>query len=133
MLTALVLLGSAVVAAVGIVTFRFLAHLVNRAALRAVRRHGGRLDRFKLTSKQYITASLLADEQVAEAVAQHADASGLAEDDVWELVEKYVDEIVPHFNPLAYYRFGYGVSRVLLNLVYRVEVAFERPHAFDDL
>ena len=92
-----------------------------------------RVDRFKLTGKRAIAASLLGDEIVADAVRAHAAEHGLDEARVWRRVEEYVDEIVPFFNLLAYYRLGYPVSRILLNLFYKVSVEFEREDAMADV
>ena len=60
------------------------------------------------------------DPGIARAVTIHAKEHELDESAVWRTVSKYIDEIVPFFNILAYYRFGYAVSRVLLNVFYRV-------------
>ena len=103
-------------------SFDFLKRRVNLSAIRSVRRRGGKLERFKLTAKRRITETLLADPAIAKAVAAHAKEHGLEQDEVWTTVAKYIDEIVPFFNILAYYRFGYFVSRALLNMFYRVSV-----------
>jgi glycerol-3-phosphate O-acyltransferase len=109
---------------------RLVRRRANKSAARLVHRFGARVDRFKLTRKSYVAAAIRSDEIVAAAVREHAAEHGLAESAVWERVEAYVDEIVPFFNLIAYYRFGYGASRVLLNLFYKVSVDFEAPAAF---
>ena len=38
----------------------------------------------------------------------------------WKRVDGYIDEIVPFFNILTYYKIGLVVSRVLLNFFYKV-------------
>lgn len=98
----------------------FLQRRFNRSALRSLRERGSHLDRFKLTSKRRIRETLLADDEIASAVALHATENGLAPAEVWRTVSRYVDEIVPFFNILAYYRFGYLSSRALLHLFYKV-------------
>ncbi len=103
------------------------------AAIDAVRRFRARVDRFKLTGKPYIRQALLGDEAVAAAVRAHAREHGLPAAAVWRRVREYVDEIVPAFNLLAYYEYGYNASRVLLNLFYKVEVAHVRRASFDAL
>ncbi len=100
----------------------FLRRKLNRSALRSVHERGAKLDRFKLTAKGRITETLLGDPVIAKAVGTHAKEHGLAPEAVWRTVAGYIDEIVPFFNILAYYRFGYFVSRSLLNLFYRVSV-----------
>jgi glycerol-3-phosphate O-acyltransferase len=62
----------------------------------------------------------MADEQIARAVQTDARDTGLSVPQVWRKVEQYIDEIVPFFSILAYYRFGYLVSRMLLNVFYKV-------------
>src|SRR6187431_2193889 len=94
----------------------FLRSKVNRSAIRSVRKRGARIDRFKLTAKSRIREALLADPEIAKAVKAHAHDNDLAADDVWARVNQYIDEIVPFFNIIAYYRFGYFVSRALLNM-----------------
>jgi glycerol-3-phosphate O-acyltransferase len=100
--------------------FDFLRRRVNRSALRSLRQRGSHVDRFKLTSRRRVRDTLLADEEIAKAVALHAKEHDLAGDAVWRTVDKYIDEIVPFFNILAYYRFGYFVSRSMLHMFYKV-------------
>lgn len=102
--------------------FDFLNGPLNRSALRTLRARGARLDRFKLTAKGRVTATLLDDPVIAAAVARHAKEHDESADAVWRTVRGYIDEIVPFFNILAYYKFGYFVSRALLNMFYRVSV-----------
>jgi len=97
---------------------------INRIALRAFRRSHGRLDRFKLTKKEFIRQTLLADEAIAAAVKEHASETRLDEAATWRLVEAYIDEIVPFFNILTYYKIGLTVSRLLLNFFYKVSAEF---------
>lgn len=102
--------------------FDFLRKKLNQSAIRSVRRRGAKLDRFKLTAKARITEGLLSDPVIARAVDAHAREHDLDNAEVWRKVTQYADEIVPFFNILAYYRFGYFVSRGLLNLFYKVSV-----------
>ena len=102
--------------------FDIISGPLNRSALRTLRARGVRLDRFKLTAKARITATLLEDPVIALAVTRHAKEHDESPDAVWRTVKGYIDEIVPFFNILAYYRFGYFVSRALLNMFYRVSV-----------
>ena len=106
---------------------------VNRAATRAVHRFRVRVNRFKLTRKAFVRAALLEDSHVAAAVRAHAAEHGLDDATAWRLVHRYVDEIVPHFDILAYYRLGYPASRFFLNLLYRVSVDYEDLPALEAL
>jgi glycerol-3-phosphate O-acyltransferase len=92
----------------------------NRIALRAVHRSRSRVDRFKLTKKTWIRETLLADEAIAAAVKEHATEHSVDEASAWRRVRSYIDEIVPFFSLLTYYKIGLVVSRVLLNFFYKV-------------
>ncbi|MDQ6888433.1 MAG: 1-acyl-sn-glycerol-3-phosphate acyltransferase [Gemmatimonadota bacterium] len=127
-----------VLAAVALLVLLLLARRMarrtaRRAATRAVRRFHARVNRFKLTRKPYIRATLLGDIEIATAVTQHAAQERVTEADAWRRVELYIDEIVPHFNILAYYKFGYGVSRAVLNLLYKVSLDYEELSALERL
>jgi glycerol-3-phosphate O-acyltransferase len=101
-----------------------------KAARRALFRFRARVDRFKLTGKRYITEALLADARVAEAVDAHAAVHAMPRAAVWARVRTYLDEIVPAFNLLMYYQFGYAISKAALGLFYRTSVSIRRPEAF---
>ena len=107
--------------------------MLRRSARRAVLHHRVRIDRFKLTRKRFVVDQVLADVNVHEAVRAHASEHGQSEDVTWGRVREYLREIVPFFNVLAYYRLGYGVSRVLLRMFYKVSVEYERPDPFRGL
>lgn len=98
---------------------------VRRATLDAVRRFEVRLERYKLVDRRRIRDELLQDLVVRHAMEAHADDTGLDPTAVQRLVERYVDEIVPFFNILSYYRFGYNSARILINLLYRPAVTWE--------
>ena len=99
---------------------KFLSERINRSALRSIRKRGSRVDRFKLAERSRVRATLLDSPDIARAVETHAAAHGLSREKVWKLVRRYIDEIVPFFNILAYYRFGYLSSRAVLNTFYKV-------------
>ena len=107
--------------------------LLGRSARRAVHKHGARIDRFKLTRKKFVIDQVLADPDVHEAVLAHAKEHGQSEEATWGRVRGYLREIVPFFNLFAYYRLGYGVSRMLLGMFYKVSVEYERPDPFRGL
>ncbi len=112
-------------------TRRAIRHWVNRAVLRAVHDFRVRLDRYKLVSKRRIRESLLSDPVVRLAMGEHAREHGVSELDARVRVERYVDEIVPQFNVLSYYKFGYNVARALIHLLYRVESEYADREALD--
>ncbi|MCC6930683.1 MAG: 1-acyl-sn-glycerol-3-phosphate acyltransferase [Gemmatimonadaceae bacterium] len=106
---------------------------LDRAARRSVLRFRSRVDRFKLTKKHTIVAALLADEVIARAVDEHTREHGASADETWLRVRRYLDEIIPFFNILAYYRLGYAASRTVLNFFYKVSVDAVRPDPFKGL
>lgn len=106
---------------------------LRRSARRTLLRHRLQIERFKFTRKHFVIEQVIADPAVAEAVQAHARENGLTDDATWERVRGYLREIVPFFNVLAYYRLGYGLSKALLRLFYKVSVEYERPDPFRGL
>jgi glycerol-3-phosphate O-acyltransferase len=111
----------------------FTRSYLQRAARRSLWRFRPRLARYKLTRKADITATLLADPVLVEAARAHATELGVPAAEVWSQVDTYLDEIIPFFNVLAYYRLAYTTSRLVLNLLYKVSVESVRPDPFGDL
>src|SRR5438477_7798856 len=104
------------------VVIRLTRRYADRSAARALLRHRARVDRFKLASRAHVRAQLLADPVIAAAVREHAHALGVTEAAALARVNEYVEEIVPFFNVIAYFQIGYRVSRIVLNLFYKVTV-----------
>ncbi|HEY4733744.1 MAG TPA: 1-acyl-sn-glycerol-3-phosphate acyltransferase [Gemmatimonadaceae bacterium] len=96
----------------------------NTTALRALHRSRARIDRFKLAKKSFIRASLLDDPAIARAVDEHSRESNVPQAETWRRVETYIDEIVPFFNILTYYKIGLAFSRVFLNFFYKVSAEY---------
>lgn len=111
-----------VVAAVTVIAV--IRRRATRIALRALHRSRSRVDRFKLTKKSFIREMLLTDEAIAAAVKEHAHENAVPESVTWKRVETYIDEIVPFFNILTYYKIGLVVSKVLLNFFYKVSAEY---------
>src|SRR5689334_10473328 len=97
----------------------------DRIAARALLRQRARVDRFKLASRAHVRAELLADQAVLQAAREHAQETGVSVDAAMAVVRGYIQEIVPFFNVIAYFRIGLSVSRAVLNLFYNVTVDFE--------
>ena len=98
---------------------------LNRTARRSLHQFHTRIARYKLQERRLAMETLRADPAVAAAVSAHAAEHGLAEPVVWRRVDKYLDEIVPHFNILSYYKIGYNLAKILVNLLYKVSVDHE--------
>ena len=125
--------GAAAAVAVALVVWRLASARLDRAARRSVLRFRSRVDRFKLAKKATLIDSLMHDPEIVAAVDAHAAETGESRAVAWRKVSAYLDEIIPFFNILAYYRIGYQASRFLLNLLYKVSVEYERPDPFRGL
>ena len=60
-------------------------------------------------------------------MAEHA----LPEKAVRRQVRKYLDEIIPHFNVLSYYKLGYNLAKIVVNLLYKVSVDYQDEPALE--
>ena len=111
--------------------------LLGRAARRAGRRSlakaRNRVTRFALARRPRVKRELFADPAIADAVRSHAAEQGISEAESWARAERYVEEIVPGFNVLAYYHFGLGVTRAVLNLFYKVSVDYADQQSITNL
>jgi len=106
---------------------QFISKRINRSALKSLRKRGTRIDRFKLTSRTRVRATLLALPEVRVAVTRYAVDNDISEAAAWKRAESYIDEIVPFCNILAYSRFGYFLSRRFLNAFYKVSADQHSP------
>jgi glycerol-3-phosphate O-acyltransferase len=102
-----------------------------RSALAIRREFRARIDRFHLTDKDLVRQALLEDSEIASAVRKHEQETGETEAEAWSRVRTYVQEIVPAFDLISYYRLGYGVARILIPLLYKVSVGYEARAALD--
>ncbi len=98
---------------------------LGRRALRALHEFRTRLARYHLQQRRLAQAALASDPVVEAAVRRHMQDHGLGETETRRRVAAYVDEIVPQLNVLSYYRIGYNVSKLVLNLLYRVTVDYQ--------
>ena len=58
---------------------------------------------------------------------------GLPEVVVRRRVRAYLDEIIPHFNVLSYYKIGYNVAKIFVNLLYKVSVDYQDEQALEQI
>jgi glycerol-3-phosphate O-acyltransferase len=58
---------------------------------------------------------------------------GLSETVVRRRVRAYLDEIIPHFNVLSYYKLGYNVAKILVNLLYKVSVDYQDERSLEQI
>ena len=98
---------------------------LGRRALRTIHEFRTRLARYHLQQRRTAKVALAGDPIVQSAIAAHAAEHGMAEGDVQRRVDAYIDEIVPQLNVLSYYRLGYNLAKIVLNLLYRVTVDYQ--------
>jgi glycerol-3-phosphate O-acyltransferase len=98
---------------------------LGRRALRTIHEFRTRLARYHLQQRRAAKATLAADPIVRAAVLHHAHEHSATEAEVRRRVDQYVDEIVPQLNVLSYYKIGYNVAKIVLNLLYRVTVDYQ--------
>jgi glycerol-3-phosphate O-acyltransferase len=122
-LLALLVAGLAVLALAG----WLLRATLRRTGRRALLRFRARVDRYKFAPRAEVVDALLRDAAIAQAVAQHAAASGETVDTSWARVRRYLDEIVPQFNVLAYYQLGYRLANALLAMFWKCSVHSATP------
>jgi glycerol-3-phosphate O-acyltransferase len=118
-------------AAVMLWTRAALRRRLRRWARHVLLQFRARVDRYKLVDRDRIREALMADPAIATAMRQHAAERGMAESQVRILVNHYVDEIVPFFNVLSYYKLGYNLSRLLINLLYKATIEYRDQAALD--
>jgi glycerol-3-phosphate O-acyltransferase len=104
---------------------------LKRWAKRALLQFRARTDRYKLVERDRIREALFRDARIEDAIREHAKLHGTAESQVRMLVNQYIDEIVPFFSVLSYYKLGYNLSRLLINLLYKASIEFSDQESLD--
>jgi glycerol-3-phosphate O-acyltransferase len=90
-----------------------------------------RIARYKLVSRRAVHDELVLDPAVTAAMREQMRARGVGEFEVRLTVERYIDEILPFFNVLSYYRLGYTLAKLTLRLLYKVSIEHEDRDALD--
>lgn len=110
-----------------------LATIVGRkAALRLIRERRLRVDRFKLGRKiGEIEEAVFRSKAVRSAIEDYAAGHGLSTAAAEIQARRYLREIVPKFNLLAYYRFGAPIARAILYFLYWIVVDRETLQRFN--
>lgn len=115
-------------------TARAMRHLrrrLRRATRRTLRDFRVKINRSKLSPKGHICEMVMKDPEVVAGIVEHSKETGCKLAEAEQRAEIYVDEIVPAFSAFYYYVFGYWISRLLLNLIYQIDVERE-PEELDD-
>jgi glycerol-3-phosphate O-acyltransferase len=98
---------------------------LRRRAIRTIHEFRTRLARYQLQQRRHTHEALQQDPVVNAAIAEHARTAGLPEAEVRQRVDDYIAEIVPHFSVLSYYRIGYNLAKIFVNLLYKVSVDYQ--------
>ncbi len=104
---------------------------LRRRALRTIHEFRTRLARYHLQQRTLAKQALSQDPAVATAVLEHAREHGLPEAEVRRRVNQYIDEIVPYLNVLSYYKIGYTLAKLFVNLLYKVSVDYQDEAALE--
>ena len=102
-----------------------------RAAIRVIHRFGVRLNRHALVGKEDVHDQLLNDPTILNVIVEHCRANSVTEAEARRSVEEYVREIVPVFNVLSYYKFGYNVARLFVKALFNVSSAYQDHEALN--
>jgi len=114
----IVLAGIVVYEGLRAVLVRRLKGRFRRQVRQFVREHGIHIDTFKFGNKLLVKAELENDIRINEQVIAMAQQSEQSIDELRLEVEEYIDEIVPGFNLLSYYKVGYSVARAVIKILY---------------
>jgi glycerol-3-phosphate O-acyltransferase len=88
---------------------------------------------FKFTNKFVVKQQLLSDPEINKKIVEFAQREQKTTVEVRRRVETYVDEIVPNFNLLSYYKVGYTIARAFIHLLYDPVADAERRTVLDRL
>lgn len=104
----------------------FIKENIVRRLTRSVRilikQYDTKLDKYKFMNKFIVKQELMNDEDIHTEILVHAREHDMDILDVDDLVEEYIEEIVPFFNLLSYYKIGYAISNMFLNALYEVVI-----------
>jgi glycerol-3-phosphate O-acyltransferase len=118
-MTRILLIAALVVVALAIPALAY----AKKHARRFQRERRIRIDRFKLKSRYAeIELEVFGSREVVQAVQIYAKEHHVSIEQAREQARKYLREIVPKFNLLAYYRIGAPLARAIMNFLYRVVV-----------
>jgi glycerol-3-phosphate O-acyltransferase len=104
-----------------------------KSARRLQRERRIRIDRFKLKRRHAeIELEVFGSPEIVRAVQTYAREHHVSIEEARAQARKYLQEIVPKFNLLAYYRIGAPVARAIMHFLYRVVVERKPIRDFND-
>jgi glycerol-3-phosphate O-acyltransferase len=98
-----------------------------RSVREYISKYNIKIDTYKFMNKFIVKQEIMNNDDIHNAILVHARENGLNIQEVDELVEEYIEEIVPFFNLLSYYKIGYWIANFFLNTLY--EVVIDRENA----
>ena len=128
-MTRILIIAALVVVALAIPALAY----AKRHARRLQRDRRIRIDKFKLKSRYAeIELEVFGSREVVQAVQIYAKEHHVSVEQAKEQARKYLREIVPKFNLLAYYRVGAPIARAIMHFLYRVVVERKPIREFND-
>src|ERR1051325_8935945 len=120
--------------AAALVAAAVLAFVIGKRYARRVQRRGRiHVDKFKLKRRHAdIELEVFASREVVDAVREYAKSHRVSTEEAMRQAKTYLQEIVPKFNLLAYYRFGAPIPRAIMHFLYRPVVERKTLHAFNE-
>ena len=104
-----------------------------RSARKLQRERRIHVDKFKLKRRHAeIELEVFGSPEIVRAVQTYAKEHRVTVEQAREQARKYLQEIVPKFNLLAYYRIGAPVARAIMHFLYRVVVERKPIRDFND-
>lgn len=104
-----------------------------RSARRLQRERRIRIDKFKLKRRHAeIELEVFGSPDIVRAVQTYAKEHHVSIEEARDQARRYLQEIVPKFNLLAYYRIGAPVARAIMHFLYRVVVERKPLRDFND-
>jgi glycerol-3-phosphate O-acyltransferase len=122
------------IAVAALVILAIVAYLVGkRSARRLQHSRRIRIDRFKLKGRHAaIELEVFGSREVVTAVQGYAKDHHVTTEAAMKQARIYLQEIVPKFNLLAYYRFGAPIARGIMTFLYRPVVERTLLRVFND-
>jgi len=120
-------------AAVALALALFAAVFGKRHARRFQRERRIHVDKFKLKRRHAeIELEVFGSREIVRAVQEYAKQHHVSVEQATRQAKQYLQEIVPKFNILAYYRIGAPIARAIMHFLYRVVVERKPIRDFND-
>ncbi len=98
--------------------FRRLRTAFRRSVQEFLNRHQVQIAKFQFANKLLVRQTLLNDPEIHQAVMAHAAETGCPLEEARDKVETYIEEIVPSFNLVSYYKIGYPLARLFIHSLF---------------